>query len=129
MEPAGSQRTLIKSVEPDSSELEQVKALWRRHSANLGFFAEGAFVERAQKKQILGAIIGENVIGYVTFFRNRRDEIRITHLCVDDSHQRRGIARELVQALIAGVRNAARVRPWCRRDFTTACKAWVRPLR
>jgi len=126
MEPAGSQKVVITSVEPGSPGLEQVKALWRRYSATLGFFADGAFVERAQKRQILAAISDESVIGYVTFFRNRRDEIRITHLCVDESHQRRGVARELIQALIARAQNAVRIRLWCRRDFTAACKAWER---
>lgn len=117
MNSAGSKKVVIKCIAPSSIELEQVKALWRRYSATLGFFTDGAFEERAQKKQILAATIGGEVAGYVSFFRNRRDEIRITHLCVDESCRSCGIARQLIEGLVARAKDASRIRLWCRRDF------------
>jgi GNAT superfamily N-acetyltransferase/predicted nucleic acid-binding protein len=125
MDSAGSEQVVVRPVGPASTELEQVKTLWRRNSATLGFFCAGAFDERAQKKQILSATINGEVVGYLIFFRNRRDEIRITHLCVDESKRGCGIARQLIETLIARAKDASRIRLWCCRDFE-AWSMWPR---
>ncbi len=114
---------IIEPVAPGSRDLEQVKSVWRRNSETLGFFTDGAFEERAQKRQILAAKVENSVAGYVAFFRNRRDEIRITHLCVDQAYRGQAIARRLIESLVARAQNASRIRLWCRRDFP-AWRVW-----
>lgn len=121
MDSAGSEKVVVQPVGQCSTELEKVKSLWRRYSATLGFFSSGAFDERAQKKQILAASVHGQVVGYLIFFRNRRDEIRITHLCVDEAQRGCGIARQLIEGMIARAKDAFRIRLWCRRDF----EAWA----
>ena len=118
-------KVVIEPVAPGSPGLEQVKAIWRRNSDTLGFFTDGAFEERAQKRQILAATVEKAVAGYVAFFRNRRDEIRITHLCVDEAYRGQAIARRLIESLVARAQNASRIRLWCRRDFP-AWRMWPR---
>ncbi|MCL4202484.1 MAG: GNAT family N-acetyltransferase [Pirellulaceae bacterium] len=117
MATSGSKQVVVEPVAQGSAELRQVKVIWRRNSETLGFLTDGAFRERAEKKQILGARVDENVAGYLVFFRNRRHEIRITHLCVDEGYRGRGIASRLIESLVARAKNASRIRLWCRRDF------------
>lgn len=89
----------IASIDAKSPYLSAVIDLWSSHRSTLGFFPKDAFVERANKRQILVAINPEGeCIGYL-LYRNSYDRITIVHLCISQSYRRQGIPDLLLQEL------------------------------
>src|SRR5688572_24705026 len=89
----------IEVIDDKSPHLQTVKALWRANSKTLGRFPQGAFAERAAHRQILVALAPQlGCIGYL-LYRHSYDRITIVHLCLDRSHQGRGVARLLIEKL------------------------------
>lgn len=112
---------IVKAVVSDSPQLQQVQRLWRENSKTLGFFPEGAFAERARKRQILAAVDQDStVLGYVLFYTDKNQRIRITHLCVDKGNRGKGIARQLVDELRSQKKSYRGIGLFCRKDF----RAW-----
>lgn len=108
----------IEKISPTSPHLDTVKRLWRENSQTLGYFTEGAFLERAANGQILGAIQDSVLAGYVLFYANRREHsVRITHLCVSAGHRGQGIAHELIVGLSKSKKSYRGLGLHCRRDF------------
>ena len=58
----------ILEIDEKSPHLAAIQRLWRDNSATLGFFPEGAFIDYAAKRMILGAVnhLGE-CIGYLLY--------------------------------------------------------------
>lgn len=97
--------------------LKKIIHLWRKHSATLGFFPEGAFEEYCRKKQILSAHNEtDELIGYL-IFRHSRNEITIVHLCISQSYRSKNVARTLLNKLIEISRNSRGIGLKCRRDY------------
>jgi GNAT superfamily N-acetyltransferase/predicted nucleic acid-binding protein len=118
-------------VADSSPELEAVKMLWRRNSATLGFFPDGAFAEYAQRGQIIAAEREGSIVGY-TLFRRTGTRVAIVHLCVHPIARGAGIARQLVDEISRSAADADGVSLRCRRDFE-ADRLWpklgFRPVR
>ena len=111
-------------VLPDSPVFAEVKRLWSANRKTLGFLPDGAFAERAQSGQILAAIDGEVVLGYLLFFTKKTtNTVELNHLCVDESGRGKGIARALVEHLRSTTKKYYGISLSCRRDFD-ACSLW-----
>lgn len=106
-------------------DLERVKAIYRQHKQVLGFFPDGAFQERFERKQILVGREQDRVAGYVLFSVNQKLEVRIAHLAVAKESQGRGLSRLLVDRLKVDFSDHSRIRLNCRSDFE-ACGVWHR---
>jgi len=124
-------QTRLLVVADHSPELNAVNNLWRKNSATLGFFPDGAFSEYAQRGHIIAAERTNAIAGY-TLFRRTGTRVAIVHLCVDASARKAGIARRLVEEVSRLTADADGVSLRCRRDFE-ADKLWpklrFRPVR
>jgi predicted nucleic acid-binding protein/GNAT superfamily N-acetyltransferase len=110
-------------IDLHSPYLKKVKYLGRLNSTTLGFLPEGAFDEHARRKQIIVALDeAEECIGYV-LYRISHHRAAIVHLCVEESHRRNGIARELVNHLQRVTEDLDGISLKCRRDYE-ASKLW-----
>ena len=109
----------IEAIDEKSPHLEDVKRLWRSNSDWLGYYPEGAFLDRARRRQILVAIKDKACCGYLIYFRTERRKIRLTHLCVKDGHRGEGVARGLIDALRNSTKDDLGISLYCRRDFPT----------
>lgn len=105
-------------VDRESPYLPSVKSLWRKHSATLGLYPDGAFQERAAAQQILGAVRDGELIGYLLYYTQKtRRTARITHLCVASDSQGSGVARKLTDELKRRTKGLRGINLSCRRDF------------
>ncbi len=108
---------VIQSVAPESPYLDSVKQLWRANSKTLGFFPDGAFVERAERNQILVAIDAKCCVGYL-IYRTSRQKVFIDHLCVNRDMRTQGIGSVLVRELCKQTRDRYQgIGLSCRRDY------------
>ncbi|MGV2336856.1 MAG UNVERIFIED_CONTAM: GNAT family N-acetyltransferase [Planctomycetaceae bacterium] len=108
----------IDIVDLKSPYLPAVKSLWRKHSATLGLYPDGAFQERAAAQHILGAVRDGELIGYLLYYTTKtRRTARITHLCVASDSQGSGVARKLTDALKHRTKGLRGINLSCRRDF------------
>ncbi|WDQ16781.1 GNAT family N-acetyltransferase [Rhodopirellula sp. P2] len=101
-------------------QLDAVKEIHREHKSILGQMPDGAFDDRFANGQIYLANIENAAAGYVLFWRNRSDEIRIAHLAVRKSCQRLGVANALLDHLKQNHSTCSRIRLNCRSDFAAA---------
>ncbi|MFN6498041.1 MAG: GNAT family N-acetyltransferase [Nostoc sp. DedQUE01] len=108
----------IEQIDDTSPHLPAVIELWRPNRTTLGFFPQGAFVERAKNRQILVALDPQaGCIGYL-LYRHSYDRITIVHLCVDGEHQNKKVARLLVNHLKQITKEKYRgIGLNCRRDY------------
>lgn len=113
----------VSPVTADSPHLDAVKALWRQNSQTLGFYPNGAFEERARKRQILGAFKNDVLVGYLLFYTTKTSCVRITHLCVSETSRGDGVARALISKLQVTTKALRGIGLHCRRDFP-AWKMW-----
>jgi ribosomal protein S18 acetylase RimI-like enzyme/predicted nucleic acid-binding protein len=82
----------------------------------LGFLPDEGFAERARKGNLLAAIEGESLLGYVLFDLPGRD-VKIVHLCVSPQARCRGVARALVEDLSRRHADRIRLVLSCRHDY------------
>ncbi len=119
-ESIGASRHQYSVLTPDAASpiLDAVISLWRKNAAQLGFFPDGAFRERASSRQILVAVNpNQNIAGYLLYRISNRQVATIVHLCVSDEVRGQGVGRFLVAELkkqTAGLRGIALS---CRIDF------------
>ena len=118
--------TVIEVVPENSSYLDEVKRLWRENRKTLGPYPNGAFTERAQSGEILVALENGHVVGYALFYSTQKyRRVRLTHLCVNSTHRRQGVAHELVEALRSQTAAHKGIGLYCRRDYE-AWELWPR---
>lgn len=109
----------ILEVEPSSELLESVIRLGNGPAKKtLGFLPDEAFAERALKGTLLAATAGQ-ALGYV-LFDLRGNEVKIVHLCVAPDAQRRGIARQLIDAVAKRHGGQQRMILACRDDYAAS---------
>ncbi len=109
----------IQPITANSPLLDEVRALWKANRATLGFYPEGAFLERAAKGQILAAIKDGVVAGYALFYTTqKRGNVRLSHLCITAGCRGQGIARALIDELRRHTRSCVGIGLYCRRDFS-----------
>ncbi len=102
------------------AQLDSVKEIYREHKSILGFMPDGAFDDRFANGQIYVATAEGEAAGYVLFWRNRSDEVRIAHLAVRKSCQRLGVASALLDRVKQDHSMCSRIRLNCRSDFPAA---------
>lgn len=107
----------IEAIDEASPHLPEVKALWRANSERLGFYPEGAFLDRARRKEILVALKQGRCCGYLLYYRTERRKVRLSHLCVEAGCRGEGIAGKLVELLRNQTRDYSGIGLYCRRDF------------
>lgn len=109
----------IEALEPGSDEmLSAIISLGDRHRDHLGQLPHAVYREAAEQERLLVAVprSGGRPVGYA-LFRLPRNEVALTHLCVDDEVRSQGVAKALVQAI--STRHDARlgIRAKCRDDY------------
>lgn len=97
--------------------LDEVYALWKRHSATLGFLPFTAFNDRAVDRQLLAARLDDVVVGYVLFDLPRTGQIILRHVCVAKSERGRGLARIMTDQIIADHPERLEIAADCREDY------------
>ena len=113
----------IELIGENSAYLTSVKELWHRNRKTLGYFPEGAFKEHAAMGCLLVAHTNQgDLLGYLLYRVVRKGGIWpqavIVHLCVDDEHRGKGIARALVEKLRSITKDPfLRIELSCRRDY------------
>ena len=115
----------IIQVATDSPHINDVARLWRENKSTLGFFPEIALNDYAKRGGILAALNPE-LVGYLLFYQTRDPGygyVRIAHLCVDQQHRGRGIAKQLIEELRKQTHLCRGAKARCRRDFP-ANKMW-----
>jgi len=116
----------VHSISDAMQYLPGIKKLGRRNSRTLGFMPEGAFDERARLGHILVATLDDQLAGYLLYrIKKSSGVVSITHLCVDEKHRGRGIARALVTRLKSVTKNFTGIELWCRGAFP-ATELWPR---
>lgn len=105
--------------------LAGIMVLHRENSKTLGFFPQGAFEEYARKGHLLGAFVGEELVGYVAS-RGTRQETVLVHFCVADAHRGTGVARGLFEAFKAQAPSELPIVLTCREDYLDASRMWGR---
>lgn len=88
----------------------------------VGFLPDSAFADRARQGTLLAFVDGERVAGYV-LYDLPRDEIRIVQLVVAPGTRGRGLARGLIDAVVAAHPDRRGVLLHCRNDFP-AHRVW-----
>lgn len=91
-------------------------ALHRQNSRTLGFLPAGAFEEHARLNQIIVALDGDELLGYV-LYRVARGRAAIVHLCVASNARGRGVARQLVERLKQETKPQEGISLLCRRNY------------
>ncbi len=109
---------MIEAVSPESPHYEQVVALGNANSRTLGHLPFAAIKQAAAENRVLAYVEDGQVKGYALFGKRvRTSDISLTHLCVDRSSRGRGIAGELVEAIVERNPHRAGIRLSCRKDY------------
>lgn len=114
----------VQAIDDQSPHLEAVKRLWRSHSDTLGYMPAGAFADYAHERHILVALNGADCVGYL-LYRIVRDRVTIAHFCVAAEVRKQGVARAMLNHLIAATKRHRGIVLSCRRDFE-ASNTWPR---
>lgn len=111
----------IDEVKPDSPEFEEVKSLSRSHQAFLGQLPWEAFSDAAASGRLLAAKSTSELAGYCLYRVRKRDRsVSLTHVCVADGWRERGVARRLIEEVIAHNPHASFVMAKCRADYAAS---------
>lgn len=106
-------------IDEKSPYLDQVIKLGDDNSKTLGFFSEGAFIGKAEQKQIIIALIDEIFAGYLMYNVTKKDnKVTITHLCIEPQFRGQKIHKKLFEELKTITQNQySKVQLTCRRDY------------
>ena len=85
----------------------------------LGFLFREALVDYLDKGWVLGAKCRGGSLAAYILFANRRTDVRVAHLCVDQEIRGKGLARKLMERLATDSRSRGllSLELHCRRDF------------
>lgn len=109
---------MITRVKPDSTQYQQVVKLGDANSKTLGFLPYAAFKQASIDGRLLAFVEDGQVKGYALFGKRvRTGQISLTHLCVCENQQGKGIARKLVEGIVEHNPNSAGIRLLCRKDY------------
>lgn len=108
---------IVAEVQPhDEGLLAAIVALADRNRRTLGLMPRSAFGEFAARGRLLVAQVEGGLAGYALYEVARR-RVRLTHLCVSESHRGRGVARRLVAAISDKHGDLAGILVKCRLDY------------
>ena len=106
----------ITAVDPESDLFVDAFDLYRRHKSTLGFMPVGGFEERASRGTLLCALDDAGLAGFVLYdLPGRRISLRL--LCVAERSRSDGVARALVEDLVARHPGREGIRLRCRNDY------------
>ncbi|WP_410633815.1 GNAT family N-acetyltransferase [Amycolatopsis sp. cmx-4-83] len=91
----------------------------------LGLLPRAAYFDAASKDCLLAArhLVTGKIAGYV-LFRLPRDEVVLTHVCVDPRYHRSGIAALLVDEVGRRHKRRQGIRAKCRDDYPNIARVW-----
>ena len=106
--------------------LKQVIALGDKNKQTLGMLPEGAFHQHARNKTIIVAVENNNLAGYLLFrISQKKRLVNITHLCISDEYQSKGVAIALLQELKLKYQNLlSGMMLTCRADYERPSQLW-----
>ena len=111
-------RSTFRLVEPGSKEYNQVIELGNANSRTLGFLPYPIIENAAAEGRLLAAVHRGTVRGYALFrTRVRTRDISLTHLCVGQQYRGMGLARDLVEGLVARYPQSEGIALSCRKDY------------
>lgn len=115
----------IVAIDQASPYLKDVIELGDQNKATLGFLSRGAYANHAAKRQILVAVDGRKMTGYLLYSISIRKQLAyIVHLCIKESERQKGVARALFEELKSLTKGKFRgIRVHCRREYE-ASKIW-----
>lgn len=116
----------VRDCRTNSTELRTVLALLKQAKSTVGFLPDQAVEERMRAGTLLVAEGDDGgIVGYV-LYDLPKDQVTIRQLVVDRKARRQGIARALVDELVARYGDSHRgIGLSCRRDFD-ATRCWER---
>ncbi|WP_405536097.1 GNAT family N-acetyltransferase [Streptomyces sp. NBC_00075] len=107
----------ISPVSPQNTELlASIVALGDRFRSKLGFLPPAVYQQAAEENRLLAAVAGPDLVGYALYGLPGR-RIRLTHLCVDPSRRRGGVARLLVDEITRRHQDRLGIILRCRKDY------------
>ena len=103
----------------DAGDVDAVDRLMKANVATLGFLPLEALLDYLEKGRALGAKCSDGSLAAYMLFANRRTDVRVAHLCVDQEIRGKGLARKLMERLATETRNQGllSLELHCRRDF------------
>lgn len=104
--------------ESDSRVLKAI-ALGDKARRTVGLLPRAAYVDAARNQRLLVASASDEVVGYA-LYGLPRNEVTLTHLVVDTSHRKHGIARALVEEISKLYPTRSGIRANCRKDYGLA---------
>ena len=111
----------------DTKLLDQVIELADDNRGSLGFMPAQAFGPFARSGNIIVALQGDRILGYLLFRRVKtKYSAAITHLCVREEARGQQIPRKLFDLLQELVKGVSAITLKCRRDYLFANKLWNR---
>ena len=94
-----------------------VDTLMKRYSRTLGFLPGEAIKNYLKNGCVLGAKTNDGILAGYLLYGDRVNYFRITHLCVLEEYQGRGIAKKLINELKKSADTQKFIKLNCRRDF------------
>lgn len=88
------------------ADLERVKRLADAHRHELGFVLLPSLREQIERGQLLVAVQGGELVGFVDYHRRRDGQITLYHIAVDPAVRDQGFGRALLDALARIARDA-----------------------
>lgn len=99
------------------NDYDAVNTLMKQNSRTLGFLPKEAILDYLNKGTVIGAKTESGKLAGYLLYADRINYFRITHLCVSDEFQGRGLARRLVNELSKSANTQYYIVLNCRRDF------------
>lgn len=106
-------------------DFHEVDGLMKKNSSTLGFLPKNPLLEHLKGGWAIGATSEDGSLAAYLLYARYPERIRVIHLCVSANFRGSGLARRLVEELIAQCDTQAVIRLRCRRDFD-ADKLWPR---
>lgn len=102
----------------NTKEFEEALILGDANSKTLGFLPKMAFEKYAQENKLIGAYDKNTseLFGYI-LYRTSYNKVTIVHLCIDDKHRKKGVAKKLVDYLKTNTKKYQGIRLSCRNDY------------
>ncbi|MFF3689992.1 GNAT family N-acetyltransferase [Streptomyces sp. NPDC002187] len=110
----------VKQVGADETQLiDAIVALGDQNTKTLGLLTPPVYLQAAERRTLLAAFEDDELVGYALYAlpKRKHHHVQLTHLCVNESHRKRGIARRLVEEITARHRDRFGIRAKCRRDY------------